>query len=70
MVCRDRYTQKTGDSLNKPFAQIDTEKGENISDKARSVLYLPFLQFYGYYTSMKNGLNPDSPCNLTQVVRL
>lgn len=42
--------------------------GDTLSDDARSVLYLPALQYLGYYTAMKRGVNPDSPRNLTQVV--
>jgi glucosamine--fructose-6-phosphate aminotransferase (isomerizing) len=42
--------------------------GSTLSDDARSVLYLPALQYLGYYTAMKRGVNPDTPRNLTQVV--
>ena len=42
--------------------------GADLSDDARSVLYLPALQYLGYYTAMKRGVNPDTPRNLTQVV--
>ncbi len=53
------------------FADLVVEVGSrHVSDEARSVLYLPFLQYYGYYTSLKKGLNPDFPRNLTQVVKL
>jgi glucosamine--fructose-6-phosphate aminotransferase (isomerizing) len=44
--------------------------GEDLSDDARSVLYLPALQYLGYYTAMKRGVDPDNPRNLTQVVVL
>jgi len=42
--------------------------GETLSDDARSVLYLPTLQYLGYYTALKRNVNPDEPRNLTQVV--
>lgn len=44
--------------------------GESLSDEARSVLYLPLLQYFGYYTAMKKGVDPDHPRNLTQVVKI
>ena len=51
------------------FADLVVEVGlRDVSDEARSVAYLPFLQYYGMYTAVKNGLNPDRPRNLTQVV--
>jgi glucosamine--fructose-6-phosphate aminotransferase (isomerizing) len=42
----------------------------DVSDEARSILYLPLLQYYGTFTAVKLGLNPDHPKNLTQVVLL
>ncbi|MBP1993389.1 SIS domain-containing protein [Paenibacillus eucommiae] len=42
--------------------------GKQLSDEARSVLYLPALQFLGYYCAIKKNVNPDNPRNLTQVV--
>jgi glucosamine--fructose-6-phosphate aminotransferase (isomerizing) len=42
--------------------------GAELDDDARSVLYLPALQYLGYYTAMKKGVDPDNPRNLTQVV--
>lgn len=44
--------------------------GESLSDEARSVLYLPLLQYFGYYTAVKKGVDPDHPRNLTQVVKI
>ncbi|SDR92158.1 glucosamine--fructose-6-phosphate aminotransferase (isomerizing) [Paenibacillaceae bacterium GAS479] len=38
------------------------------SDEARAVAALPFLQYYGYFTALKRGNNPDEPRNLSQVV--
>jgi len=34
------------------------------------ILYLPVLQLLGYYRSLFNGQNPDSPQNLTAVISL
>lgn len=44
--------------------------GADLSDEARAVLYLPALQYLGFYTAMKRGVDPDNPRNLTQVVVL
>jgi glucosamine--fructose-6-phosphate aminotransferase (isomerizing) len=44
--------------------------GKRLSDEARAVLYLPALQYLGYYTAMGKGVDPDSPRNLTQVVKI
>jgi glucosamine--fructose-6-phosphate aminotransferase (isomerizing) len=44
--------------------------GKQLSDEARAVLYLPALQYLGYYTAMNRGVDPDSPRNLTQVVKI
>jgi len=33
-------------------------------------LYAPFFQFLGYYRAVEQGLDPDDPQNLTQVVEL
>lgn len=44
--------------------------GKELSDEARSVLYLPALQYLGYYTALKLKLDPDSPKNLSQVVKI
>lgn len=50
------------------FADAVFETGAGIGDEARGVLYLPFLQYLGYYTALKLGVDPDEPRNLTQVV--
>ncbi|RXZ82703.1 SIS domain-containing protein [Paenibacillaceae bacterium] len=42
--------------------------GTSLSDEARAVLYLPPLQYFGYYTALKRQVDPDHPRNLTQVV--
>ncbi|WP_127589210.1 SIS domain-containing protein [Paenibacillus koleovorans] len=44
--------------------------GRELSDEARSVLYLPVLQYIGYYTALKKNVDPDHPRNLTQVVKI
>lgn len=44
--------------------------GGSLSDEARAVLYLPLLQYLGFYTAMKKGVDPDHPRNLTQVVKI
>lgn len=51
------------------FADIVFELGgKELSDEARTVMYLPFVQYFGFYTALKNGVNPDNPRNLSQVV--
>ncbi len=52
------------------FADGVLEVGGPADDDARAVLYLPLMQYIGYYTAMKRGLDPDHPRNLTQVVKL
>ena len=44
--------------------------GSGLGDLARGVLYLPFVQFFAYYRALANGLDPDRPRNLNQVVVL
>jgi glucosamine--fructose-6-phosphate aminotransferase (isomerizing) len=44
--------------------------GAELSDEARGVLYLPVLQYIGFYTALKNNVDPDHPRNLTQVVKI
>jgi glucosamine--fructose-6-phosphate aminotransferase (isomerizing) len=44
--------------------------GADLSDEARTALYLPALQYLGYYTAMSLNVNPDTPRNLTQVVKI
>jgi glucosamine--fructose-6-phosphate aminotransferase (isomerizing) len=41
---------------------------DGLSDNSRGILYLPYLQFMSYFRTLKMGLNPDQPRNLTQVV--
>jgi glucosamine--fructose-6-phosphate aminotransferase (isomerizing) len=44
--------------------------GPDVSDVARSCLYLPALQLLAYYRASSSGLDPDKPRNLSQVVVL
>ena len=44
--------------------------GSNLSDVARSCLYLPALQLLALYRAQFSGLDPDRPRNLSQVVVL
>ncbi len=48
--------------------QIVLPKG--LTDLERGALYLPPLQLLAFYRSLHNGLNPDTPTNLTAVVSL
>jgi glucosamine--fructose-6-phosphate aminotransferase (isomerizing) len=48
--------------------QIVLPKG--LTDLERGALYLPALQLLAFYRSLHNGLNPDTPINLTAVVNL
>lgn len=59
------------DGIDAAFANTFVETGlPHISDEARATAALPFLQYYGYYTAMKRGLDPDIPRNLAKVVIL
>ena len=49
-------------------ADVTFESG--VPESVRGVLYLPVLQLMAYYRSLKKGLNPDRPTNLTAVVKL
>jgi glucosamine--fructose-6-phosphate aminotransferase (isomerizing) len=42
----------------------------HLPEQVRGVLYLPIMQLTAFYRSLKKGLNPDSPKNLTAVVNL
>lgn len=44
--------------------------GEGLSDLARCVLYLPFVQLLAYERALALALDPDRPRNLNQVVVL
>ena len=45
---------------------IESQLGEF----ARMPAYMPFLQLMGCYKALSEGLNPDAPKKLTQVVKL
>lgn len=42
----------------------------NLSDYARLLLYMPFVHLLAYYKAIAKEVNPDSPKNLSQVVKL
>ncbi len=44
--------------------------GSGIPEQVRGVLYLPVAQLIAFYRSVKKGMNPDRPNNLTAVVKL
>lgn len=44
--------------------------GAPLSERARAVLYLPFLQLLAYYRAMGRGLDPDRPRNVVMAIRL
>ncbi len=53
------------------FADTFVETGlPEVSDEARATAALPFLQYYGFYTALKRGNDPDHPRNLAKVVIL
>jgi glucosamine--fructose-6-phosphate aminotransferase (isomerizing) len=41
-----------------------------LSEAARAVLYLPFLQLYAYHRAIGRGLNPDRPRNVVMAIQL
>ncbi len=41
-----------------------------LPERARAVLYMPFLQLFAYYRSMARGLNPDRPRNVVMAIKL
>ena len=55
-------------SVAETNADITFESG--VLEPGRGVLYLPALQLMAFYRSVAKGLNPDSPNNLSTVVRL
>ena len=55
-------------SLGESEADVCFESG--IPEIVRGVLYLPVLQLMAFYRSVKKGMNPDRPNNLTAVVKL
>lgn len=55
-------------SLGEKGAQVRFESG--IPEEGRGALYLPLLHLLAYYRSIRKGLDPDHPNNLTSVVKL
>jgi glucosamine--fructose-6-phosphate aminotransferase (isomerizing) len=41
-----------------------------LGDTFKPLLYMPILQLLAYYRAISNGINPDKPKNLSQVVEL
>lgn len=62
-------TARKGDDTAFADAVFETG-GADLSDEARGVLYLPVLQYIGFYTALKKNVDPDHPRNLTQVVKI
>jgi glucosamine--fructose-6-phosphate aminotransferase (isomerizing) len=58
----------TVSSLGEKAAEVAFES--NVPESVRNVLYLPVLQLMSFYRSVKKGMNPDRPNNLTAVVKL
>jgi glucosamine--fructose-6-phosphate aminotransferase (isomerizing) len=54
--------------LGERDAQVAFASGQ--PEAVRGVLYLPVLQMMAYYRAIAKGLDPDSPANLTAVIRL
>ena len=55
-------------SIAERDADISFESG--LPEQIRTILYLPLLQVMAFYRSLKKGLNPDKPKNLSSVVYL
>ena len=55
-------------TLGEVEADVEFESG--ILESVRGVLYLPVLQLMAFHRALAKGLNPDSPNNLTAVVKL
>ncbi len=55
-------------SLSENDADISFNSG--LSENIRNILYLPMLQVMAYYRSLKKGLDPDKPKNLSSVIYL
>lgn len=51
-----------------PQTQLVLESG--MAQPARGVLYLPLLQWLGFFLAQAKGLDPDRPANLSAVTRL
>ena len=51
-------------------ADYTVELGSGLDEITRAPLTLPVLQLLAYYRALGNGLDPDRPTNLEQVIRL
>lgn len=57
----------------KDIGQIESKYTLQIPSRAENTelsLYMPIVQFLGYYRAVNLGLSPDDPKNLTQVVKI
>ncbi len=61
--------EKGGAEIN-ACADILFETGTNISEYARSILYLPAIQLLAYNKALSKGIDVDVPKNLTHYVSL
>jgi len=48
----------------------DISFDSSLDESIRTVLYLPIIQIVAFYRSLKKGLNPDKPRNLSSVIYL
>lgn len=55
--------------LSQDFDTVFTLNSD-LPERARPVLYLPFLQFMAYYRAMGRDLDPDRPRNVSMAIRL
>lgn len=55
-------------SIAEKDADISFES--DLPESIRNILYLPIMQVMAFYRSLKKGLNPDKPKNLSSVVYL
>ncbi len=60
----------SGEGLAGEHADLVTELGTDIPEKARLPLVMPAAHLFGLVYALSRGENPDSPRNLTQVVTL
>jgi len=63
-------TLAVGESLQSDQADYVFELNSGVDALVRGPLYIPLLQLLAYYRAMHNGLDPDSPRNLSVFVDL
>lgn len=51
-------------------AEFVFELRSSLSESARQILLVPYLQLFAFYHSLSRGLNPDKPKNMNMVVKL